>query len=196
MSRVSVETIPRLSYLLQRALVRLGRETQRLSSNLGICTKHDVMISFRIILCPPVADSCIKACQRAAAMLAMSADGAMRQSKSSRAGLQLHVGRFHRWMTDVKLSRFVHEYAFEIKSKRPCLKWVACSYASVYLCAGLENLLEEILLQCVPNDTDVTLTASLLEHAIANNGDLWGLLQPYAHLNAGRIASGTEYKGY
>jgi ankyrin repeat/BTB/POZ domain-containing protein 2 len=30
----------------------------------------------------------------------------------------------------------------------------------------------------------------MFEHAIANNGDLWGLLQPYAHLNAGRIASG------
>lgn len=62
----------------------------------------------------------------------------------------------------------------------------------MYLCAGLENLLEEILLQCLPSDSDVTLTATLLEHAIANNGDLWGLLQPYAHLNAGRIASGTS----
>ncbi|KAB0803695.1 hypothetical protein PPYR_00665 [Photinus pyralis] len=173
MSRVSVETIPRLSYLLQRALVRLSRETQRLSSNLGICTKHDIMISFRIILCPPLADSCIKACQRAAAMLAMSGDGAFRQSKSSRAGLQLHVGRFHRWMVDVKFARFIHEYA------------------AVYLCAGVENLLEEILLQCLPSDSDITITATLLEHAIANNGDLWGLLQPYAHLNAGRIASGA-----
>lgn len=54
----------------------------------------------------------------------------------------------------------------------------------------MENLLEEILLQCLPSDSEVTLTATLLEHAIANNGDLWGLLQPYAHLNAGRIASG------
>lgn len=63
-------------------------------------------------------------------------------------------------------------------------------YSAVFLCAGLENLLEEILLQCLPSDGDVTLTATLLEHAIANNGDLWGLLQPYAHLNAGRIASG------
>ncbi|XP_018326720.1 ankyrin repeat and BTB/POZ domain-containing protein 2 [Agrilus planipennis] len=172
-SRVSIETIPRLSYLLQRALVRLGRETQRLSSNLGICTKHDITVSFRIVLCPPLADSCIKACQRAAAMLAMSGDGALKQNKSLRAGLQLHVGRFHRWMMDVKLGRFIHEYA------------------AVYLCAGIENLLEEILLQCLPSDSKTTLTATLLEHAIANNGDLWGLLQPYAHLNAGRIASGA-----
>nr|XP_015834554.1 PREDICTED: ankyrin repeat and BTB/POZ domain-containing protein 2 [Tribolium castaneum] len=172
-SRVSVETIPRLSYLLQRALVRIGREIQRLSSTLGICTKHDITVSFRIVLCPPLADSCIKASLRAAAMLAMSGDCALKQSKSLRAGLQFHIGRFHRWMTDIKLARFVHEYA------------------AVYLCAGLENLLEEILLQCLPSDSEVTLTATLLEHAIANNGDLWGLLQPYAHLNAGRIASGA-----
>lgn len=109
MSRVSVETIPRLSYLLQRALVRIGRETQRLASTLGICTKHDITASFRIVLCPPLADSCIKASLRAAAMLAMSGDCTLRQSKSTRAGLQLHVGRFHRWMTDVKLARFIHE---------------------------------------------------------------------------------------
>ncbi|RZF41888.1 hypothetical protein LSTR_LSTR014908, partial [Laodelphax striatellus] len=31
----------------------------------------------------------------------------------------------------------------------------------------------------------------MFEHSIANNGDLWGLLQPYAHLNTGRTASGT-----
>ncbi|XP_060530713.1 ankyrin repeat and BTB/POZ domain-containing protein 2 [Cylas formicarius] len=172
MSRVSVETIPRLSYLLQRALVRIGRETQRLASTLGVCTKHDVTVSFRIVLCPPLADSCVKACLRASAMLAVSSD-CTKQSKSSRAGLHLQVGRFHRWMTDVNLARFIHEYA------------------AVYLCAGIENLLEEILLQCLPSDSDVKLTATLLEHAIANNGDLWGLLQPYAHLNAGRIASGA-----
>lgn len=64
-------------------------------------------------------------------------------------------------------------------------------YAAVYLCAGMENLLEEILLQCLPSEADASLTATILEHAIANNGDMWGLLQPYAHLNAGRIASGN-----
>jgi len=66
-----------------------------------------------------------------------------------------------------------------------------CSYAAVYLTAGLENLLEEIMMQCMPPDQDTLLTASVLENAIANNGDLWGLLQPYAHLNAGRTATGT-----
>ncbi|XP_012267790.2 ankyrin repeat and BTB/POZ domain-containing protein BTBD11 isoform X3 [Athalia rosae] len=172
MERVSMETIPRLSYLLQRALVRVGRETQRLAKPLGLCSKHEVYSAFKIVLCPALADSCTKACLRAAAMFAVSGDQ-LKQSKGSRAGLQLPVGRFLRWMSDVKLGKMVHEYA------------------AVYLAAGIENLLEEILLQCVPNEPHTTLTATMLEHAIANNGDLWGLLQPYAHLNAGRIASGA-----
>lgn len=54
----------------------------------------------------------------------------------------------------------------------------------------MENLLEEMVLQCLPGEEDHMLTAGVLEHAIANNGDLWGLLQPYAHLNAGRTATG------
>ncbi|XP_015588276.1 ankyrin repeat and BTB/POZ domain-containing protein 2 isoform X2 [Cephus cinctus] len=172
MEQVSMETIPRLSYLLQRALVRIGRETQRLAKPLGLCSKHEVYSAFKIVLCPALADSCTKACLRAAAMFAVSGDQ-LKQSKASRAGLQLPVGRFLRWMSDVKLGKMVHEYA------------------AIYLAAGIENLLEEILLQCLPSEQHTTLTATMLEHAIANNGDLWGLLQPYAHLNAGRIASGA-----
>lgn len=171
--RISPETVPRLGYLLQRPLVRIAREVQRLSMGLGLCSKHEITGAFKIILSPLLADSCIKACLRAAAMFGIPGDSAFRQSKSSRAGLQLPVGRFHRWMSDARLGRFVHEYA------------------AVYLCAGMENLLEEILLLTLPPDESMQLTAIGLEHAIANNGDLWGLLQPYAHLNAGRIASGA-----
>ncbi|XP_038110424.1 uncharacterized protein LOC6032411 isoform X1 [Culex quinquefasciatus] len=171
--RVSVEAVPRLGYLLQRALVRVAREVQRLSGSIGLCSKHEVSGAFKVVLSPALADSCIKACLRAAAMFAVPGDSALKQSKSARAGLQLPVGRFHRWMADARLGRFVHEYA------------------AVYLCAGLENLLEEIFLQCLPTDPTATLTSSGLEHAIAGSGDLWGLLQPYAHLNAGRVASGA-----
>ncbi|XP_076294938.1 ankyrin repeat and BTB/POZ domain-containing protein 2 isoform X2 [Lasioglossum baleicum] len=171
MDQVSMETIPRLSYLLQRALVRIGRETQRLAKPVGLCSKHEVYSAFKIVLCPALADSCTKACLRAAAMFAVSGDQ-LKQSKASRSGLQLPVGRFLRWMSDVRLGRMIHEYA------------------AIYLTAGIENLLEEILLQCIPTDPHTTLTATMLEHAIANSGDLWGLLQPYAHLNAGRTASG------
>lgn len=171
--RVSAETVPRLGYLLTRALVRISREIQRLSSVLGLCSKHEVIGAFKMVLCPVLADSCIKACLRAAAMFYLSGDGTLKQTKSARAGLQMPVGRFHRWMVDARLGKLVHEYA------------------AVFLCAGFENILEEILLQCVPTDSTATLTAMGLEHAIANSGDLWGLLQPFVHLNAGRIASGA-----
>ena len=40
------------------------------------------------------------------------------------------------------------------------------SYAAVYLAAGLENLLEEIMMQCMPSDQETLLTASVLENAI------------------------------
>ncbi|XP_053954339.1 ankyrin repeat and BTB/POZ domain-containing protein 2 isoform X2 [Anastrepha ludens] len=171
--RVSVETIPRLGYLLQRALVRIAREVQRLSASLGLCSKQEVAAAYKIVLCPALADSCIKACLRAAAMFAVTGDSALKQSKSARAGLQLPVGRFHRWMADARLGKFIHEYA------------------AVYLCAGMENLLEELLLQSFPLDPANQLTTAILDQSIAHSGDLWGLLQPFAHLNAGRIASGA-----
>lgn len=60
MEQVSMETIPRLSYLLQRALVRIGRETQRLAKPVGLCSKHEVYSAFKIVLCPALADSCTK----------------------------------------------------------------------------------------------------------------------------------------
>lgn len=55
-----METIPRLSYLLQRALVRIAREAQRLSRPLHMCSKHEVASALKIVLCPALADSCIK----------------------------------------------------------------------------------------------------------------------------------------
>lgn len=110
-------------------------------------------------------------------MFSVPGDGASRQSKSLRAGLQLSVSCMHRFMIENRLGRFVHEYA------------------AIYLCAGLENLVEEILLQCIcasaTNDTAELLNTVDLERALAENSDLYGLMQPYSHLNSGRIASGA-----
>ncbi|XP_018020102.1 uncharacterized protein LOC108676527 isoform X2 [Hyalella azteca] len=172
LDRVSIEAVPRLSYLLQRALVRVAREAQRLTKPLAMCSKQEISSAFKIVLSPALADSCIKSCLRAGAMYTVSGDH-LKQAKAARAGLNLSVGRFMRWMCDVRVGKFIHEYA------------------AVYLTAGLENLLEEMVLQCLPAEEDEMLTAALLEHAIANNADLWGLLQPYAHLNAGRTATGA-----
>ena len=109
MERVSMETVPRLSYLLQRAIVRVAREAQRLARALGMCSKQEVLSALRVVLSPALSDTCSKACLRAAAMYTVSGADQLRQSKSGRAGLQLSVGRFHRWMCDVRLGKFVHE---------------------------------------------------------------------------------------
>lgn len=171
LGQISMETVPRLAYLLQRPLVRIARETQRFSKTLGMCTKQEVSGSLKVVLSPALADSCIKACHRAAAMSAVSGDQ-MKLSKSARAGLQLSVGRFHRWMCDVRIGSFVHQYA------------------AIYLTAAIENLLEEIVLQCMSLDGSSMFTAIMLETAISNSSDLWGLFQPFSHLNAGRTATG------
>lgn len=60
LEKISMETVPRISYLLQRALVRISRETQRLSRVLGFCSKHEVSSALRIVLAPALADSCAK----------------------------------------------------------------------------------------------------------------------------------------
>ena len=60
LSRVSVEAVPRLSYLLQRALVRVAREAQRLTKPLAMCSKQEISSAFKIVLSPALADSCIK----------------------------------------------------------------------------------------------------------------------------------------
>lgn len=87
-------------------------------------------------------------------------------------------------------------------------------YAAIYLCAGMETLLEEIALTaagCSAGGASggaggtggvggaagaggASVTPAAIDHAVANTADLWGLLQPYSHLNAGRIASGIPLR--
>ncbi|CAB3228872.1 unnamed protein product [Arctia plantaginis] len=171
--RMAPDTPSRLAYLLQRALVRISREAQRLSLNFGFCSKHEVAGAFRIVLSTPLADACIKGCQRAATMYATSGSAARRLGSAARARTSLAPGRFQRWMLDVRVASFVHEYA------------------AIYLCAGMETLLEEIALIASNSASNVSITPALVDHAVANCADLWGLLQPYSHLNAGRVASGA-----
>lgn len=129
-----------------------------------------------IVLSPALAESCVSACHRAAAMYTSSSCDQLRLGKSARAGLQLPVGRFQRWACDARLAPCVHEYG------------------ALYLTAAAENLLEELVLRCL--EPGATLTAAALEAAIASSGELWGLFQPFAHLNAGRTATGERQRRY
>ena len=132
-----------------------------------------------------MAVSAVRNCSRSAAMFSVSG-GDFKQSKSERAGLAMRVGRMHQWMCLVKTGKFVHPAA------------------AVYLTAGVESALEELVAQCAnaasaknnnnqanSNGGGGVITVLLLEQVIASRGDLWGLFQPYAHLSSSRIASGT-----
>ncbi len=94
--------LPRLSYYLQRSLVRLAREAQRLSKALGKCGQREVVTSIKVVMAPALAISAIRTCLRSAAMYAISGDD-FKTAKSERAGLTLSVGRVHQWMCLVKV---------------------------------------------------------------------------------------------
>ena len=124
-----------------------------------------------------VATLSVKACLRAAAMFSISNEDT-RQTKSSRAGLLLHVGKMHRWMTLVKVGKFVHEMA------------------AIYLTAGIETIMEDLVAKCLEvvgsSSSSSRIDSSLLEQTIASNSDYWGLFQPYSHLSSCRTASGLD----
>lgn len=54
---------------------------------------------------------CTQGCQRAATMYATSGSAARRLGSAARARTSLAPGRFQRWMLDVRVASFVHEYA-------------------------------------------------------------------------------------
>lgn len=60
LERISMETVPRVSCLLQRALVRVARETQRLAKPSGFCSKQEVSTALKVVLSPALADSSSK----------------------------------------------------------------------------------------------------------------------------------------
>lgn len=172
---IGVDLLSRLSYYLQRALVRISREAQRLSRTVGKCGKQEVSSALKIVLSPTSATAAVKACLRAAAMFSISSDDT-RQTKSSRAGLLLHVGKMHRWMCLVKVGRFVHELS------------------AIFMTAGIETILEDLIAKSLEagGGSSVKISACLLEQTVAGNSDYWGLFQPYSHLSSCRTANGLD----
>lgn len=121
-----------------------------------------------------VATLAVKACLRAAAMFSISSEDT-RQTKSSRSGLLLHVGKMHRWMTLVKVGKFVHEMA------------------AIYLTAGIETIMEDLVAKCMEAAGAASrINSSILEQTVASNSDYWGLFQPYSHLSSCRTANGLD----
>lgn len=167
------DIIQRISYLLQRPLVRIAKEAQRLSTAYGQCTKHEIHTAIKLILAQPLAETCIASAVRALSLFQMSSER-VTLSKRVRAGLTFSVGQFYRWLVDTHVSLRIHEHA------------------AVYLTACMETLLEEIFVHACSayHKNDGELTMSIIEYGISNEGDIWGLLQPFDYLICGRTATG------
>ncbi|XP_053174968.1 ankyrin repeat and BTB/POZ domain-containing protein 3-B [Scomber japonicus] len=174
------DVLLRLSVLVNRALVRVAKEAQRLSLRYAKCTKYEIQSAIKIILSWSVSMNCISAALSALSLYNMSTEeDKFSRGKSVRCGLIFNVGKFFRWMVDSRVAVRIHEHA------------------AIYLAACMESLFREVyarVLRSALLETDNGIpkfTVEILEQAVNVDAELWGCLQSWQHLICGKNASGV-----
>ena len=129
---ISPQVVERVSFLLQRPLLRIVREVKRLSVRYSKCSKEEIQTSIRLVLSLSMAKTCLTLASKAFSLYTMSSDR-FRRSKRSRSGLVLSVGRMFRWLVNMKVAARIYDAA------------------AIYLSATLEYIAEELVFRAVNN---------------------------------------------
>ncbi|XP_031569539.1 ankyrin repeat and BTB/POZ domain-containing protein BTBD11-like [Actinia tenebrosa] len=171
---ISPQTIERVCFLLQRPLLRIVIEAERLSHEMERCTKRELQTSLRLILSPSLAKNCLQVASKALLLYSTSGEQQFQRCKRARSGLIFPVGRIFGWLVEMKVSRRVYDAA------------------AIYLSAALEFIAEETVYRAVllTKDTVDQVTPEMIEDCINSDPDLWCLYQPYVHLLSGRTSFG------
>ena len=129
---ISPQAIERVSFLLQRPLLRIIREAKRLSVRYSKCSKQEIQTSIRLVLSLSLAKSCLALASKALSLYFMSTDR-FRRSKRTRSGLILSVGKMFRWLVNMKVAPRIYDAGV------------------IYLSACLEYIAEELVFRAVTN---------------------------------------------
>lgn len=129
---ISPQAVERVSFLLQRPLLRIVREAKRLSVRHSKCSKQEIQTSIRLVLSLSMAKTCLTLASKAFSLYSMSSDR-FRRSKRTRSGLILPVGRMFRWLVNMKVASRIYDAA------------------AIYLSATLEYIAEELVFRAVNN---------------------------------------------
>ncbi|XP_029290281.1 ankyrin repeat- and BTB/POZ domain-containing protein 3-B isoform X2 [Cottoperca gobio] len=174
------DVLLRLSVLVSRVLVRVAKESQRLSLRYAKCTKYEIQSAIKIVLSWSVSMSCISAALSALSLYNMSTEeDKFSRGKSVRCGLIFNVGKFFRWMVDSRVAVRIHEHA------------------AIYLAGCMESLFREVYARVLRSallerDNGIPkFTVETLEQAVNTDAEIWGSLQLWQHLICGKNASGV-----
>ncbi|XP_068761197.1 ankyrin repeat and BTB/POZ domain-containing protein 2-like isoform X2 [Montipora capricornis] len=168
---ITPQAVERVSFLLQRPLLRIVLEARRLSILHSKCSRHEMQTSIRLVLSLSLAKSCLSLASKALSLYNTSSDR-FRRSKRTRSGLILPVGKMFRWLVKIKVASRIYDAGV------------------IYLSACLEYVAEELVYRAVTKQGLDQVTPEVLEEWINTDADFWGIFQPYYHLLSGRTAFG------